>query len=263
MVPILQVRKPRLAAAHLTAAPQRRSSSQSSHQLHLIPTPQLVKQNPHPGLGAGFRPAFEVEPNGVTGAASWDAFCRRGLCPSSSPSSRADSYNHHQRPRPPRVTEPGCPQGCLLNKRPLVLFPVITHHTARAGRQRSQPARRRAGRSCRRNSPRSVRLILHPLSGDFRDCLGPDLPPDCSRWWWPGRAGAAGGRTSGGSCEPGLFWEGGPQRGRHLHFKGVGPGFPTLGTCVYSGENHVALSELPTRAHPFLDRRAALNNPGS
>lgn len=65
------------------------------------------------------------------------------------------------------------------------------------------------------------------------------------------------------AAESGLFWEGGPQRGRHLHFKGVGPGFPTLGTWVYSGENHVALSELPTRAHPFLDRRAALNNPGS
>lgn len=155
------------------------------------------------------------------------------------------------------------PPGLPVKQKAPVLFPVITHHTARAGRQRSQPARRRAGRSCCRNSPRSVRLILHPLSGDFRDCLGPDLPPDCSRWWWPGRAGAAGGRTSGGSCEPGLFWEGGPQRGRHLHFKGVGPGFPTLGTWVYSGENHVALSELPTRAHPFLDRRAALNNPGS
>lgn len=146
MVPILQVRKPRLAAAHLTAAPQRRSSSQSSHQLHLIPTPQLVKQNPHPGLGAGFRPAFEVEPNGVTGAASWDAFCRRGLCPSSSPSSRADSYNHHQRPRPLRVTEPRCPQGCLpvKQKAPRAL---PGHHTSHSpGGTAAIPAGEEAGR---------------------------------------------------------------------------------------------------------------------
>lgn len=140
-----------------------------------------------------------------------------------------------------------------------------SHHTSHSpGGTAAIPAGEEAGRpQLPQEQPALGRLILHPLSGDFRDCLGRDLPPDCSRWWWPGRAGAAGGRTSGGSCEPGLFWEGGPQRGRHLHFKGVGPGFPTLGTWVYSGENHVALSELPTRAHPFLDRRAALNNPGS
>lgn len=119
---------------------------QSSRQLHLIPTPQLVKQNPHPGLGAGFRPAFEVEPNGVTGAASWDAFCRRGLCPSSSPSSRADSYNHHQRPRPPRVTEPRCPQGCLpvKQKAPRAL---PGHHTSHSpGGTAAIPAGEEAGR---------------------------------------------------------------------------------------------------------------------
>lgn len=64
----------------------------------------------------------------------------------------------------------------------------------------------------------------------------------------------------GGRCQARLFREG--CAGPHLHFKGVGSQFPTLGTRIYSGENQVALSELPTRAHPFLTG-GGFKQPGS
>lgn len=213
----------------MTTAPQRPGSCSSPHiSSTWSPTPQLVTQNHHPGLGA-----FEVEPDGVTGAASWAAFCRRGLCPSSPPSSLADACNNHQRSRPPRVTEPRRPRGCLLNKRPLRALPG--HHTAgRRGQQGSRPARRRrAGRSCRGSIPRPVPFRISARSVVVSGTAWGLIGHLTAAGGGPGEREQLAGALPAAAASPDYSRRAGrraARSGRYLHFKGAGPGFLTLGT---------------------------------